>query len=58
LDEDMVIDWETLFYEHKRKLEEEEKKRQVRLELTEKMRNSWKLAKLCREFIRENSNTR
>lgn len=54
----MVIDWETLFYEHKRKLEEEEKKRQVRLELTEKMRNSWKLAKLCREFIRENSNTR
>ena len=51
-----MIDWESKFEEHKRILEEEDRVREMRIEKSDRMRRSWKLAKMCRDFIRENSN--
>jgi hypothetical protein len=57
LEEDMVIDWESKFEEHKRILEEEARTREERIEKSDRMRAGWELAKMCREYIRENSNS-
>ena len=51
-----MIDWESKFEEHRRILEEEDREREKRIEKSDRMGRSWKLAKLCRDFIRKNSN--
>ena len=52
---DLIIDWESRFKEHKEILEEEARVRESRLVKSDIMRASWDLARLCREYIRENS---
>ena len=55
LPSDKIIDWPSIFEEHKSRLEEEEKERKRRIKKKEDQEKSWELAKLCREYIRDNS---
>ena len=52
-----MIDWESKFAEHQKILEDEKRERDERLELSGKMRAGWELARMCREYIQENSNS-
>ena len=53
--EDMITDWERRIKDHRKTLEREEKERRERLDKMENLEKSWELARLCRQFIRENS---
>ena len=50
-------DWERKFEEYRKEMEEKESERTERLKKKESLENSWKLLRLCRSYIEENSNT-
>ena len=50
-----IIDWPRIFEENKRRLGEEIQERKRKLDKKENLERSWQLAKVCREYIRENS---
>ena len=50
------IDWQARRQEILKRLEEEEEERSRRLEKAQRLNRSWELMRLCKEYIRENSN--
>ena len=57
LDTDLLYDWEGKFEEHKKIMEEERSKREERLTRAGKLSTGWELAKVCRQIIKESSNS-
>ena len=57
LDEDLVYDWAKIFEAHSKIVEEERRVRAERLDRADKLNASWELARLCKEYIRQNSNS-
>ena len=55
LPDEKITDWPKIFADHLQRLREEENVKKMRLEKKNLLEKSWELAKLCREFIRENS---
>jgi hypothetical protein len=53
--DDRFYDWEELLEERKRKIDEEEKIEWERNKKASRLEKSWELAKLCRTYIKDNS---
>ena len=49
-----IIDWEAIFSEHRKKVEEENSALEERLDEVKKKEASWELMRLCTSFLKEN----
>ena len=53
---DIFYDWEAIMREREEKLEKEEIERKTRLELSSKLRGTWDLMRICKDFLKERGN--
>ena len=49
-----IVDWEAIFSEHRKTIDEENSAREERLEEVKKKEASWELMRLCTNFLKEN----
>ena len=52
-----IRDWDKVLREHKERIEQEEREKNIRLENKRKKIESWKLYNLCKEFLEQNNNS-